>query len=113
MKRPRWMMRHYVLDGEHRPVEEPDLLTFARWFENDVNRRVGYTQITSEVSVSTVFVAFDHRYFGKGPPLLFETMVFGGERDGEQQRYSSWDDAATGHAALVRALRKIKAKAMQ
>jgi hypothetical protein len=34
------------------------------------------------IGISTVFLGLDHRHFGDGPPLLFETMVFGGSRDG-------------------------------
>jgi len=51
--------------------------------------------------VSTVFIGLDHRFFGDGPPLLFESMVFGGPLDGEQFRYPTWDAAAAGHALLV------------
>ncbi|KKN76361.1 hypothetical protein LCGC14_0370470 [marine sediment metagenome] len=29
--------------------------------------------------------------------LVFETMIFGGEDDGYQDRYSTWDEAVKGH----------------
>jgi len=103
MKRqpPRW----YVLDGE-RVVPASSMLEWAAWFE-DANTRVDYTQITSDCSVSTIFIGFNHRYFSDGPPLVFETMIFGGPNDIEnnQWRYSSWDDAETGHKAAVRIAR--------
>jgi hypothetical protein len=57
--------------------------------------------------VSTVFLGLDHQY-GDGPPLVFETMVF--NRTGESdlcQRYSSWDDAVTGHDAVVSRLTRL------
>ncbi len=97
-------MRCYILDADNHAAEA-SLLEWSRWFE-DANRRVGYTQITSEINVSTVFLGFDHRHFGKGPPILFETMIFGGPLDQEQSRYSSWDDAETGHRAAVRKARE-------
>lgn len=58
--------------------------------------------------VSTVFLRLDHR-FGDGPPLLWETMVFPAGDDGEPSsfgelycdRYSTRDDAETGHAETV------------
>lgn len=90
---------HYILDTDNHTVEV-DLLTWARWLE-DANRHVGYTQITSEIEVSTVFLGLDHRFFGEGPPILFETMVFGGPLDQETRRYSSYDDAETGHRMMV------------
>jgi hypothetical protein len=95
----------YILDEDNRPVAVRDVLAWGMWFE-DANRVVGWTQITSEILVSTVFLGVDHRHFGKGPPILFETMIFGGPLDQEMHRYSSWDDAATGHAAAVRRARE-------
>jgi hypothetical protein len=76
----------------------------GKWFEG-ANRHVGDTGITSECRVSTVFLGIDHRFHGNGPPLLFETMIFGGPLDQEQWRYS-WDDADVGHRAAVRKARK-------
>ena len=101
-------MKYFILDDEHHVVEEPDLVRWAMWFENISNRRVDYTEITSQMNVSTVFLCFDHRYGGDGPPILFETMIFGGPDSIDQAcwRYSSWDDALTGHKAAVRKARK-------
>ena len=30
-------------------------------------------------------------------PILFETMIFGGEYDGYQERYSNYEDSFIGH----------------
>lgn len=102
------MLHYYILDADNRPVRIHDMIAWAQWFE-DANRTVAWTQITSEITVSTVFLGIDHRHFGKGPPILFETMVFGppGNKDidSSMYRYSSWDDAEIGHAAIVRRLR--------
>ena len=46
--------------------------------------------------VSTVFLDIDHS-FDDGEPLLFETMIFGGENDGYRYQYLTWDDAVKGH----------------
>jgi len=48
-----------------------------------------------------VFLTVDHRFGGDGPPILWETLVFGGPLDGEMDRYSSYDDAVRGHAAML------------
>ena len=68
----------YVLDAENRVVEA-DFRAWGEFMESG-SRVVGMTQITSECTVSTVFIGVDHRIGGKGPPVLFETMVFGGVR---------------------------------
>lgn len=57
--------------------------------------------VIADVIVSTVFLGLDHRRGADGPPILFETMVFGGALNGEQERYSTWEEAQTGHDAMV------------
>ena len=90
------MAEHYTLDANHE-VHECDLLTWARALDN--TRRVAAYE-KGDVLVSTVFLGLNHR-FGDGPPLLFETLVFGGPLDGEMDRYSTWDEAVAGHNAIV------------
>ena len=89
------MIERYVLVG-HTPIRCDDILAWACFFSNDDSRRVEFTQINGDIGVSTVFLGLDHQW-GNGPPLLFETMVFGGELDGEQERYSTWEEAIEGH----------------
>jgi hypothetical protein len=98
-------LKHYILDEHHHPVEEPSFLRWAEWFETR-NRIVDRTDINPKTYVSTVFLGMDHRYYGHGPPILFETMIFGGPLDGQTWRYSSWDDAQTGHYAACRKARE-------
>lgn len=97
------MSGQYILrDGEPVPVD--DVIEWGRWFEGaDEERRIGATDV-GDVHVSTVFLGLDHS-FGHGPPLLFETMVFGGEHDEWQDRYSTRTQAEAGHEAVVSALR--------
>lgn len=53
--------------------------------------------------VSTVFLGLDHRFYGQGPPILFETMIFGGWTFSDyQQRYSTWGQAESGHLAALK-----------
>ena len=79
------------------PVE-CDLLEPGAW--NIENRRVDETEVDG-ARVSTVFLVLDHS-FDEGVPVLFETMVFGGVLDMEQDRYCTWDEAVAGHAAMVK-----------
>ncbi len=89
------MFGQYTLDG-HTPVLATDLLDWALWFET-ADRTVARTQIEEGVEVSTVFLGLDHCFGMSGPPILFETMIFGGPKDGEQARYATWDEAVAGH----------------
>ena len=52
------------------------------------------------MSVSTVFLGLDHS-FGGGTPILFETMIFGGEYDDYQERYHTLEEAQVGHEKAI------------
>ena len=91
------MTDKYILDGKT-PQPCDDLMEWGEWHSNIDNRRVARDE-RGDVNVSTVFLGMDHQ-FGEGPPLLFETMVFGGKFDDECERYSTWDEAEAGHKAM-------------
>ena len=88
----------YMLDTNGNPVEAPDALTWGKWMQT-ANRHVAVDEIGPS-KVSTVFLGLDHSCVA-GDPVLWETMVFGGPLDGEQDRYTSRDDAVKGHATFV------------
>jgi len=96
--------KYYILDGHD--IKEVDLMTWAEGFKTD-ERRVAKDQI-GEIEVSTVFLGINHSPWSDGPPLIFETMVFGGELDGDTDRYTTWDDAEAGHKAMVDRVRESK-----
>jgi hypothetical protein len=59
-------------------------------------RRIGDSRI------STVFLGLDHNWSGRGRPVLWESMVFGGKLDQEQDRCSgSREQAEVMHARMV------------
>ena len=89
-------MSHYILDG-HTPVP-CELMDWARWFDK-ADRHVAMTDV-NHIHVSTVFLGLDHAFDG-GPPVLFETLVFGGPLDGEMERYHTWGEAEAGHKVMV------------
>ena len=102
----RGTIERYVLDQAGKPVPEPDLLTWGLWMEEG-GRQLAVDEI-GDYRVSTVFLGIDHQ-FGDGPPVLWESMIFGPE-DLEsdetlgQRRYTSRDAALQGHAEMVAAL---------
>lgn len=93
------MNEKYILEG-HKVVECDDLMVWAEWFQT-ADRHVAKTEISNEIKVSTVFLGCDHRFGNEGEPLLFETMVFGGEYDEEMERYTTWEQAEKGHKRWV------------
>jgi hypothetical protein len=111
---------YFILDGhEAVPV---DVLTWGLWFETHREERIVKQDIDegSGWKVSTVFLGLDHQWRDGGPPHLFETMVFAPERRPVpaglkdvadlMRRYSTWDEAESGHAAVVATMRAAFAK---
>lgn len=94
------MNDNYILKDKI-PVKVSSITEWGQWMQdNDKERVVCRTQITKEVYVSTVFLGLDHSYIG-GAPVLFETMIFGGDLDEYQWRYSTWDEALKGHQEAI------------
>ena len=95
--------KKYILGKNHELVEA-DLITWGRFFEDINNRRVAEDSIDG-ARISTVFLGIDHN-FGEGEPLLFETMIFGGKRDGEQWRWHTWEEAERKHREIVAEIKR-------
>lgn len=68
------------------------------------NRRIALTEIES-VQISTVFLGLNHAW-DDGPPMLFETMVFGGPLSEEQDRCSTYDEAEAMHERMCERVRR-------
>lgn len=91
--------RFYILDGKT-PVPAT-LIEWAKWLEESGSARcVRLTDIDEETHVSTVFLGLNYRY-REGPPLVFETLIFGGPKDGYGDRSSTWEEAEESHKRAV------------
>jgi hypothetical protein len=91
-------MRLYILEGQI-PVPCDDIKKCEKFYQSP-NRQVAIDSV-GNVSVSTVFLIFDHS-FKKGPPVLFETKVFGGKYDDYAERCSTWKQAEEMHRRVVK-----------
>lgn len=89
----------YILDEEGNPKIEHDIMKWAEWFETSNDRIVGRTDV-GNLTVSTVFLGVNHG-FETPLPVLWETLVFGGETYDFEARYTSLEDAKEGHAQMV------------
>jgi len=93
--RPGRRVYYNLVDGVPVPCEMED------WFRN-VDTRAAWRvalDVRDGVEVSTVFLGLDHNFTGRGGPILFETMIFGGPLDLWQDRYGTYADAERGHVA--------------
>lgn len=97
----------YALRGHE--VVEADVLEAALLMNDTDARTVRKTSLgqgEEECEVSTVFLTMDHNFTGDGPPIVFETLVFGGPMADHQWRYATWDEAVVGHEATVELVRQ-------
>lgn len=96
---------NFIWEGPDHTPRAVDWPEYLEWSKQgfDATKRVARTEV-GEVSVSTVFLTIDHSW-GGGPPVLFETMVFGlGDAGEPQWRYHTWAEAEAGHAKVVAAV---------
>lgn len=104
----------YWIERNGEPVEVETMLEWAAWFET-ADRVVLQTTI-GDLLVSSVFLGIDHNFGRKGPPLLYETMVFEGiewatlmRREFPRERYTARHatraEAIAHHERCVEALR--------
>ena len=71
-------------------------------WENTNTRNLAYDTI-GKINISTVFLGLDYQ-FGGGPPILFETCIFGRDRHGEITRYCTYEEAIEGHKKIFSSL---------
>lgn len=95
------MVRYYNRNGV--------AIGLYKWAEliGDSNYRIIAQHNVGNLCVSTVWLGLDHRVFGDGEPLIFESMIFevpqGDEhwRSLEMRRYCTELEAKVGHTDLV------------
>lgn len=98
----------YILAADGKtPILPATFTDLAAWWSNayahpeasgwDVGDGRLVDQDGAHVRVSTKFLGIDLRFHFAGPPVLWETMIFGGRNDQFQRRYSTWAAASAGH----------------
>ena len=106
------MIFAYILDDADNPVATGDVLAWAKWMEDAW--RSGRTRVAQDtvgdIRVSTVFLGLDHGapWDPEAVPILYETMVFGGQLDRIQMRYPTRAFAVAGHAIMVERVRAME-----
>lgn len=97
----------YILDKHGHIQKVDDWMLWAEWSRNLDNKRIAHTTV-ADVSISTVFLAMDivHSWERENHvPKLFETIIIGGERDGETHLWETKNEALTGHDEITVVLR--------
>ena len=97
-------------DKQGKPID--DLWEWSKLFSDWEYKRIAETQADASW-VSTVWLGSNHEWDPRKPPLIFETMVLGGELGEECERYSTEAEAVAGHAAMVARVYALRATQIQ
>lgn len=97
-------MEKYILGEDQKPALCNDLMKWLEWFE-DANEsgslRIAEDSV-GDYRVSTIFLGINHQFKYGDRPILYETIVFDKEgNDVLQHRYSTREEALTGHQELI------------
>lgn len=97
------MMRKWILNSHGIPVPCDDDEKWSRWFNDINNRRIEETKLENGYVISTVFLGIDHNFWGRGFPVLYETMLF--DPKGEEAdciRATTELDSRLNHRKLIK-----------
>lgn len=92
---------YYILDDNFNVINCPDIFVFSSFFNDFSKRRIETSVISDECRLSTVFLGIDCNFDIKNPPLVFESLWFGGIHSDNQRRYSTYIDAVKGHREML------------
>ena len=94
MKQLKW-----ILDANGLAVPCDDLGQWGRWFGNEREKWHLVDEVEG-IRISTVFLGIDHS-FGKGEPVLWETMAFGPDIEEQWRMGITYWEARDFHRGLV------------
>ncbi len=97
-------MAWYILDENNKPIRST-IVDCGEWLEENPERKAVKQERIGKIFISTVFLGLDHAW-NSDTPVLWETMIFGGEHDQYQERYSSYEDALEGHQKALNLVNK-------
>ena len=97
-------MAWYILDENNKPIRSTSI-DYSKWLEDNPKRKAVKQEHIGDIFISTVFLGLDHAW-NSDVPVLWETMIFGGEHDQYQDRYTSYEDALEGHKKALNLVNK-------
>ncbi len=95
-------IEYYILANK-KPVKIEDALEWAKWFEEEEN-----WYVAKDIIDDSQVITFFQGLITEGLPKLFQTMVIGGLLDGENEKYSTWQEAEAGHERIVERVKSIQ-----
>ena len=99
---------HYILK-RRKPIPVNDYIQWMKLFSTKKHKVRVRASFINGYYISTVFLGLDHSH-SKGPPLLFETMIFSTHKNAidyhYQTRCTTWRQALKMHQTAKRYIKK-------
>lgn len=99
---------YYKLTSDKRVIPFDDISEWGKWFGQtykDGTHWIANSKLRG-MTISTIFLGIDHG-FSLGPPILFETMIFGGYYNDYQERCCTYDQAMAQHVRVVQLVKNL------
>ena len=96
--------KYYDRQGNELADNMAGIMEWGKLREDPNYKRIAETTLPDGTWISTVWIGIDHQ-FGKGPPLIFESMAFESKDNLDEcecDRYSTEAEALAGHEAMVK-----------
>ena len=92
----------FILNEKNEVVPVADVIEWGLWLEQNSSRRVVNIYYGNGYRISTIFLGLNQAFGTHHErPIVFETMVFGGNLDGNCVRSATWLEAEATHKAVV------------
>lgn len=90
----------YILDENNKPIRST-IVEYGKQIEENPERKAVKQERIDDIFISTMLLGLDHAW-NSDIPVLWETMIFGGEHDQYMDRYTSYEDALEGHQQALK-----------
>lgn len=99
--------KYYLIDKNGKITTTTDVERWSKEFFESNDRFLKRTELENGITISTCFAGINLNFTDDGPPLLFETMIFGGEDDCTGYRFERHECAINYHDKLVKKYRDL------
>lgn len=90
---------HYILKNRV-PVPVTNISDWLEWISSNITQGTVAKSNFNSIKIATVFLGIDIDS-SLDSPMLFETLILGGQNCGYSRKYATWKEAEDGHRRAV------------
>ena len=100
------MKPYYVLDRDNTVQLAENFDTWMSWVRKNHERMEVALTVYPHCHIRTMFLGVEANGEDRSPPAVFETVIIGGEHDGQATPAADWAQARHNHARLCEFMAK-------